>query len=90
MQTGKNTWYLLAIILILNFVLWSFVHAFIGGNAVSGRHIGDQYFVKGRKGEKAISKQIYYYSLFHTYFTYAGGPICMFALLKGIEKHRKK
>ena len=85
---NKNTWKVIALALLLNFSVWAFIAFAIGGSAAGGRSDETGYWLKNRKGEKETSKEIYYYSLIHTYFVYGTGPICLFAVFQ--MNRRKK
>lgn len=74
-------WRFISMVLLLNFIVWTVVAISLGGEAVSGKEEGGNYYLHSRNGYIEVSHQIYQYSKIHTYAVFVSGPFCFFAIL---------
>ena len=70
--------YALIIVGILNFLVYFFVAASIGGDAINGKIEGGKYYLEHHGRFTEVSRSVFEYSRFHTYSVWVTFPLVIF------------
>jgi hypothetical protein len=68
-RSGRDPLTLLAALAVLNWLAFSLVESLAGGNALSGKIVGDQYFIANHARYRPVSFGFWLYSLTHAWVT---------------------
>jgi hypothetical protein len=78
------------ILCLLNWFVWSWIGASLGGDAFEGKVEGDKYFLGSHGKLTQVSQRVYNYSVIHCYTAFGGWAILVLVGIIKLEGRNKK
>ena len=75
-------WNFCIYLIMFNFIIWSWGLMYLGGEAVFGHVENGVHFLHSSRGDIEVTKEIYQYSLIHTYSVIFLAPLSLHSVLK--------